>query len=207
MIWSQIKNAALEKDNFKLELEFLRAQINPHFLFNTLNSVYSLIADKDKTAAFIIVSLSDMMRYALYDTEVDVAKELAFIHNYIEIQQIRHRRRLAVALEIAPDLGPQRIPPLLLINFVENAVKHGVDKLRHDAWVRIRAYRDEQGAFCFAVANARPAQAGADIHEGIGTRNTRRRLDILYPGAYALQTSHTATQFDILLRLWPPHNG
>ena len=207
---SRIKGIALEKDNLKLELEFLRAQINPHFLFNTLNSVYSLIEDKDKTAALIIVSLSDMMRYALYDaaaTEVDVAKELAFIQNYIEIQQIRHRRRLEVALEIAPDLGPQRIPPLLLINFVENAVKHGVDKLRHDAWVRIQAYRDELGTFCFAVANARPAQAGAEIHEGIGTRNTRRRLDILYPGAYSLQTSHTATQFDILLRLWPPHNG
>ncbi|AWM32688.1 hypothetical protein DDQ68_07750 [Hymenobacter nivis] len=207
---SRLRSLALEKDNLKLELEFLRAQINPHFLFNTLNSVYSLIEDKDKTAAFIVVSLSDMMRYALYDaatTEVDVAKELAFIQNYIEIQQIRHRRRLAVELDIAPDLGPQRIPPLLLINFVENAVKHGVDKLRHDAWVRIRAYRDERGAFCFAVANARPAQAGADIHEGIGTRNTRRRLDILYPGAYALQTSHTATQFDILLRLWPPQTG
>ncbi|WP_161599484.1 sensor histidine kinase [Hymenobacter nivis] len=207
---SRIKAIALEKDNLKLELEFLRAQINPHFLFNTLNSVYSLIEDKDKTAAFIIVSLSDMMRYALYDaatTEVDVAKELAFIQNYIEIQQIRHRRRLEVELEIAPDLGPQRIPPLLLINFVENAVKHGVDKLRHDAWVRIRAYRDELGTFCFAVANARPVQAGADVREGIGTRNTRRRLDLLYPGAYSLQTSHTATQFDILLRLWPPHNG
>ena len=172
--------------------------------------MYSLIEDKDKTAAFIVVSLSDMMRYALYDaatTEVDVAKELAFIQNYIEIQQIRHRRRLAVELDIAPDLGPQRIPPLLLINFVENAVKHGVDKLRHDAWLRIQAYRDELGTFCFAVANGRPSQAGDEIREGIGTRNTRRRLDILYPGAYSLQTSHTATQFDTLLRLWPPNNG
>ena len=150
LVQSRLRSLALEKDNLKLELEFLRAQINPHFLFNTLNSVYALIEDKDKTAAFIVVSLSDMMRYALYAaaaTEVDVAKELAFIQNYIEIQQIRHRRRLEIALEIAPDLGPQRIPPLLLINFVENAVKHGVDKLRHDAWVRIRAYRDEQGAF------------------------------------------------------------
>ena len=73
--------------------------------------------------------------------------------------------------------------------------------------MRIRAYRDELGTFCFAVANGRPAQEGDEIREGIGTCNTCRRLDILYPGVYSLQTSYTATQFDIMLRLWPPHNG
>jgi sensor histidine kinase YesM len=202
---SRIKSLALEKDNLKLELDFLRSQINPHFLFNTLNSVYSLVEDKDKTAASIILSLSNMMRYALYDsttTEVEVSQELAFIQHYIEIQQIRHRRRLEISLDISHQLGSQRIPPLLLINFIENAIKHGVDKLLKRAWVHVRAYRDAQGAFCFSVENSKPAQQEAEVREGIGIKNTRRRLSILYPQAHALHITHTETQYHVLLRIW-----
>lgn len=202
---ARVKSIALEKDNLKLEIDFLRSQINPHFLFNTLNSVYSLIEDKDKTAASIVLSLSHMMRYALYDsatTEVEVDKELAFIQNYIEIQSIRHRRRLDVDLDISHQLGSQRIPPLLLINFIENAIKHGIDKLLRKAWIRIQAYRDENGAFCFVVANSKPHQPEEVTVEGIGIKNTRRRLNILYPNAHTLQISHTETQYEILLRIW-----
>lgn len=202
---ARVHSMALEKDNLKLELDFLRSQINPHFLFNTLNSVYSLIEDKDKTAASIILSLSHMMRYALYDsatTEVEIDKELAFIQNYIEIQSIRHRRRLDVDLSISHQLGSQRIPPLLLINFIENAIKHGIDKLLKKAWIRIRAYRDESGAFCFLVANSKLSQPNQVTSEGIGIRNTRRRLNILYPNAHSLQISHTETQYEVILRIW-----
>ncbi|GAB3636800.1 hypothetical protein GCM10027422_23900 [Hymenobacter arcticus] len=202
---SRIRSIALEKDNLKLELDFLRSQINPHFLFNTLNSVYSLIEDKDKTAASIVLSLSHMMRYALYDsatTEVEIDKELAFIQNYLEIQSIRHRRRLDVDVSISHQLGSQRIPPLLLINFIENAIKHGVDKLLKKAWIRIQAYRDENGDFCFLVANSKSARPGEETTEGIGIKNTRRRLNILYPNAHSLQISHTETQYEVMLRIW-----
>ena len=202
---SRVKSIALEKNNLKLELDFLRSQINPHFLFNTLNSVYSLIEDKDKTAASIVLSLSNMMRYALYDsatTEVEVDKELAFIQSYIEIQSIRHRKRLDVDLDISHQLGSQRIPPLLLINFIENAIKHGIDKLLKKAWIRIQAYRDEHGAFCFLVANSKPPRPEEETAEGIGIKNTRRRLNILYPNAHSLQISHSETQYEIMLRIW-----
>lgn len=202
---ARVRSLALEKDNLKLELDFLRSQINPHFLFNTLNSVYSLIEDKDQTAASIILSLSHMMRYALYDsstTEVEIEKELAFIQDYIDIQSIRHRRRLQVDLDMSHHLGSQRIPPLLLINFVENAIKHGIDKLLKKAWIRIRAYRDESGAFCFLVANSKPTWPQDTIAEGIGIKNTRRRLNILYPNAHSLQISHTDTQYEVMLRIW-----
>ena len=202
---ARVRSIALEKDNLKLELDFLRSQINPHFLFNTLNSVYSLIEDKDKTAASIVLSLSHMMRYALYDsssTEVAVDEELAFIQNYVEIQSIRHRRRLDVDLDISPQLGTQRIPPLLLINFIENAIKHGIDKLLKKAWIRIQAYRDDQGAFCFSVVNSMPARPNEESAEGIGIRNTRRRLNILYPNAHTLQIRQTDTQYEIMLRIW-----
>ena len=202
---SRVRSIALEKDNLKLELDFLRSQINPHFLFNTLNSVYSLIEDKDKTAASIVLSLSHMMRYALYDsatTEVEVDKELAFIQSYIEIQGIRHQRRLSVDLDISHQLGSQRIPPLLLINFIENAIKHGIDKLLKKAWIRIQAYRDENGDFCFLVANSKPHRPDDEPTEGIGIKNTRRRLNIMYPNAHSLQISSTETQYEIMLRIW-----
>lgn len=205
IVQTRLRTITLEKDNLKLELDFLRAQINPHFFFNTLNSVYSLVEDKDQTAAALVLSLSNMMRYALYDSaipEVDVAQELAFIQEYLDIQQIRHQRRLKIDVEIAPDLGLQRIPPMLLVTFLENAVKHGVDKLLRHAWVRVRAYRDELGTFCFAVTNAVPPPAGEVPGEGIGLRNTRRRLSILYPATHSLQTSASATQYHVLLRLW-----
>lgn len=204
-VQKRLRVLALEKDNLQLELEFLRAQINPHFFFNTLNSVYSLVEDKDQTAAALVLSLSNMMRYALYDSatpEVDVAQELAFIQEYLDIQQIRHQRRLKIDVEIAPDLGSQRIPPMLLVTFLENAVKHGVDKLLRHAWVRVRAYRDETDTFCFTVTNAVPPPASPAPSEGIGLRNTRRRLSILYPTTHSLQTSATATQYHVLLRLW-----
>jgi two-component system LytT family sensor kinase len=202
---SQVRSIALEKDNLRLELDFLRAQINPHFLFNTLNSVYSLIEDKNKTAATIVCSLSNMMRYALYESaapKVEVGKELDFIQNYIEIQRIRHRHRLDVTIDISPALAPQYIPPLLLINFIENAIKHGIDKLLKQAWIRIRAYRDAEGAFCFSVVNAKPSRSKEKISEGIGIKNTRRRLHILYPSTHSLHIKYTENQYEIMLRIW-----
>lgn len=206
LVQARVRTLALEKDNLQLELEFLRSQINPHFLFNTLNSVYALVEDKDQTAATLVLALAGMMRYALYDSavpQVEVGRELAFIREYLAIQQIRHQQRLRLDVQLAPDLGAERIPPLLLVTFLENAIKHGVDQLLQDAWVRVRAYRDEEGTFCFAVSNTMPPTASADpTAEGIGLRNTRRRLALLYPATHSLQISTEATQHHVLLRLW-----
>lgn len=202
---SRIRSIALEKDNLKLELDFLRTQINPHFLFNTLNSVYSLIEEKDRTAASIVFSLSNMMRYALYDsntTETDVEKELSFIKNYIEIQNVRHSKRLEITLNISHQIGHQKIPPLLLINFVENAVKHGAERMIQKAWIDIGAFRDEEGAFCFTVVNTKPTQVLQESVEGIGISNTRRRLNILYPNSHSLDIEQTESEFSVLLRIW-----
>ena len=207
LLQARVRTLALEKDNLQLELEFLRAQINPHFLFNTLNSVYALVEDKDQTAATLVLALAGMMRYALYDSavpQVEVGRELAFIREYLDIQQIRHQRRLRLDVQLASDLGAQRIPPLLLVTFLENAIKHGVDKLLHEAWLQVRAYRDETGTFCFAVSNTMPpTQDLGPPAEGIGLRNTRRRLALLYPATHSLQIHTDATQHHVLLRLWP----
>jgi two-component system, LytTR family, sensor kinase len=199
------KALELEKDNLKLELEFLRSQINPHFLFNTLNNVYALVEDKDQTAASVVYSLSNIMRFALYEAntpEVEVSKELETIQNYLAIQEVRHSRRLALAWDISPQLGQQLIPPLLLLSFVENAIKHGVDKYINQSIIAIKAHHDAAGAFCFMVVNSLPPQKAQEMQEGIGIRNTRRRLDLLYPARHTLDIKQTENEYSILLRIW-----
>jgi sensor histidine kinase YesM len=202
---SRLEKLKLEKDNLMLELNFLRSQINPHFLFNTLNSVYSLIEDKDETAASMVFSLSNMMRYALYDSntsEIDASKELYFIKNYIDIQNIRHSKRLSIELNIADDLDNFKIPSLLLINFVENAFKHGVDKMVKDPWIKISAWIDSTRAFCFQISNLKPATKNQNAVGGIGVSNTKRRLDILYPGRHLLEIIEDEKIYNVLLKIW-----
>ncbi len=202
---SRYKSMLLEKDNLKLELDFLRSQINPHFLFNTLNSVYALVEDKDQTAASVVYSLSNIMRFALYDsntTEVEVEKELDTIRNYLDIQTVRHSKRLTIDWEISEHLGQQYIPPLLLLTFVENAIKHGVDKYINQSCIAIKAYRNVAGVFCFEVTNSLPPRNQAVATKGIGISNTRRRLQLLYPDSHTLQINQTENMHHVLLKIW-----
>jgi LytS/YehU family sensor histidine kinase len=202
---SKLENLKLEKDNLALELSFLRSQINPHFLFNTLNSVYSLIEDKDETAASIIFSLSNMMRYALYDSnssEIEASKELYFIKNYIEIQNVRHGKRLSIELDIANNIDSVKIPSLLLINFVENAFKHGVDKMVKDSWIKINAWVDDYSKFCFQISNLKPVTKNNNIVGGIGVSNAKRRLDLLYPDRHLLEIVEDEKIYNVLLKIW-----
>lgn len=201
---SKIEKLKLEKNNLELELNFLRSQINPHFLFNTLNSVYSLIEDKDEVAASIVFSLSNMMRYALYDSntsEVEVNKELNFIKSYIDIQNIRHSKRLSIEMDFT-NMQDFKIPPLLLINFVENAFKHGVDKIAKDSWIRIKASIDNESEFCFRISNLKPKNGSVKSIGGIGFSNTKRRLNILYPQRHLLEITEDELTYNLLLKIW-----
>lgn len=201
---SKLEKLKLEKNNLALELNFLRSQINPHFLFNTLNSVYSLIEDKDEVAASIVFSLSNMMRYALYDSntsEVEVNKELNFIKSYIDIQNIRHSKRLSIEMDFM-DTQDFKIPPLLLINFVENAFKHGVDKIAKDSWIKIKASIDNGNEFCFQISNLKPANGSPKSVGGIGFANTKRRLNILYPDRHLLEVIEDKLTYNLLLKIW-----
>lgn len=202
---SNLQKLKLEKDNLALELNFLRSQINPHFLFNTLNSVYSLIEDKDETAASIIFSLSNMMRYALYDsniTEIEASKELNFIKSYIDIQNIRHSKRLSVEMDFPENISGFKLPPLLLINFVENAFKHGVDKITRDSWIKIKAFINNSNEFCFEISNLKPESKNQDVKGGIGVSNTKRRLDILYPERHLLEIIEDNLTYNLSLKIW-----
>ncbi len=119
----------LENQRLSAELAFLKSQINPHFLFNSLNSIYSLAYQKSETTPEAILKLSEIMRYMLYesnDNKVDLAKELQYLQNYIDLQKIRFGNKAFVDFKITGEVGDQKIVPLLLIAFIENAFKHGV---------------------------------------------------------------------------------
>lgn len=186
------------------ELSALKHQLNPHFLFNTLNNLYTLALKKSDQTATAIGKLSDILDHILYRCEerfVALQPELELIESYLDLEKIRYGRRVKVNLQTA--LGyPQRIAPLLLLTFVENAFKHGVSQEIGVAEVDITLETDERG-IAFGIRNTVPAgapPAGSD-RTGIGLDNIRRQLDLLYPGKHVLAIKQTTSHFDLTLRL------
>lgn len=188
---SDRKQLLLEKNNLTLELDFLRSQINPHFLFNTLNSLYVRVIDLDDEAAEIVLKLSDLMRYNLYESNVDrigITKELDFIENYLALERVRHGQRVDISYEATGNFLHHSIAPLLLISLVENAFKHGASKSREKAFVRVEAHLQDS-CFTFRVINSVPPAVSSPSHSttgGVGIVNTRKRLDLLYPQKHHL---------------------
>lgn len=178
---------ALEKQ--ASELALLRSQINPHFLFNTLNNIYSLVYKKSDDAPEAVMKMSSIMRYMLFDATTDhvpLEKEIEYLKSYIELEKLRIRHPDFVALEIEGPVEGHTIAPMLLIPFVENAFKHCSRNAGMPA-VRI-TLQSETGRIRFAVEN--PVRPGAapvrDAAGGIGLHNIRRRLELLYPGKHTL---------------------
>jgi two-component system, LytTR family, sensor kinase len=176
----------LENEKLSAELAFLKSQINPHFLFNTLNNIYSLAYQQsDKTPAAIL-KLSEIMRYMLYesnDDKVDLSKEIRYLENYIELQRLRFKNQTFVNLKICGDAGNQKLMPLVLISFVENAFKHGVaDDESHPINISISI---EPFRLKFTVDN-KVNNLNKDETGGIGLINVKRRLDLFYKDHYKL---------------------
>ncbi|GAB4055046.1 hypothetical protein GCM10028810_65700 [Spirosoma litoris] len=204
----RIRNTELEKDKLIIELTFLKSQINPHFLFNTLNSVYADVFDTNEKAADLILRLSELMRYNLYETDlpkITLNKELAYIQNYLDLERNRlSDRYVVIDYEQNGQLEQYQIAPLLLIAFVENAFKHGLKGTTEPAYIQINA-DITAGKFVFRVENSIPAQRhiiDANMKSGgIGLGNVRRRLDILYNGQHELITHATETTYTITLTI------
>jgi two-component system LytT family sensor kinase len=176
----------LENQRLSAELSFLKSQINPHFLFNSLNSIYSLAYQKSDTTPEAILKLSEIMRYMLYecnDNKVELAKELQYLHNYIDLQKIRFGNKAFIDFEVTGEITNQYIVPLLLISFIENAFKHGI---ANDPLSPIRLKINlADGNLYFFIQNKKHTH-NRDASGGIGLNNVRRRLDLLYPGKYNL---------------------
>ncbi|UYQ93285.1 histidine kinase [Chitinophaga horti] len=183
----------LEKQRLSAEVSFLKSQINPHFLFNTLNSIYSLSYQHSEKAPAAILKLSEIMRYMLYDTEdkrVPLEKEIRYLHNFVELQKMRFKETIYADLLVEGEVTHQHIAPLLLIAFVENAFKHGVLNDPADPVIIQLTLNDD--SLQLYVQN-RVNLLGKDETGGIGVTNIKRRLALLYPQKHEL---HIETRND-----------
>lgn len=191
----------LENQRLTAELSFLKSQVNPHFLFNSLNSIYSLAYQRSETTPEAILKLSEIMRYMLYesnDNKVDLEKEIHYLQNYIDLQKIRFGYKAFVEFEVKGDVTTQRIAPLLLISFIENAFKHGV---ANDPETPIKMNLTvESGTLDFHIENKKHTN-NRDASGGIGLSNVKRRLNLLYPKKYTLGIDDTETCYVCNLKL------
>lgn len=202
IIWivSQLKSVlSLKNEKAKTELKHLKSQVNPHFFFNTLNNLYGLVGKDPKKAQNLILKLSDMMRYSIYEGErefVTLEEEVAYLKNYMELHKMRYHK--AIDLEFKEDIKKQgvQIMPLLFILLLENAFKHGVENLREKAFVHVDLVANEKEVH-FSVTNNFDA-ADTPVEKGIGLKNLKRRLELAYPDKHSLSIKkeddmHTAS--------------
>jgi sensor histidine kinase YesM len=198
-----------EKDKVQIELKALRSQINPHFFFNTLNSIYSMALEKDDRLPNTILQLSELMRYFLYESRGDMVpleKELAVLQDYISLQRIRSGEKLETVIDMQGQGEQFKIAPLLLITFVENAFKHGAKGNTGKTYVHL-ALKVEANTLNFRLENSMGTADDITLadQKGVGLENVSRRLQLLYPGKYQLQTGQENNSFIVQLKLELQH--
>ncbi|MEL7004947.1 MAG: histidine kinase [Bacteroidota bacterium] len=196
----------LVEDKLKAELKFLKAQIHPHFLFNTLNNLYALALKKSDTAPEVVLKLSDLLNYMLYECNTDyvpLKKEIELIDNYIALEKLRYGDRLDISINVRGDIEGKKIAPMFIVPFVENSFKHGVSEETEDAWISIDLEVKDY-ALTLKVDNSISKILAKDEHdykEGIGLKNVKRRLELLYPGRCELKTMDTEESYLVILKL------
>lgn len=199
----EAKTKALENAQLLTELQFLKAQINPHFLFNTLNNLYYLAYTQSPKTPEVVAQLAQMMRYLLEESNqptVPLSQEIAFMRSYLSLEQLRLNSPVAVQFEVEGELAGVAVAPLLLMTFLENAFKHGVRDDDPAAWVRVHL-QVTPTTCTYTVANGRlPARATAPL-PGTGLLNVRRRLALAYPDRHTLRLDDTTNHFHVHLTL------
>jgi hypothetical protein len=200
-IYQQLQRSQAEK--VQAELSYLKAQINPHFLFNTLNSIYFLALKKSESAPNAIEKLSAIMRYVIDEGSQDhvaLNREVAYLKDYIALQKLRFAENVKLDLEIIGDIEGMQIAPLLLVSFVENAFKHGIS-MEQESPILIQL-KVCSGHFQFLVRNNRfDRYVDSGMETGIGLENTRQRLALLYPSHHSLELRETPTHFEIEMNI------
>ena len=191
----------MEKEKLASELSFLKSQVNPHFLFNTLNGIYSLANRKSDKTPGAIVKLSDMMRHMLYESGKDVVsldKEIEYLNNYIELQKLRLSEDANVSFKVEGDTAGKKIMPMLLIPFFENAFKHGVDADGADINAELTVSDNE---LKLKVINRISKSQKKDEGSGIGLVNIKKQLEHLYPNSHSLTIDEKEGYFSVELSL------
>lgn len=200
----QRRLADIAKEKAETELNFLKSQINPHFLFNSLNSVYFLIDKANPEARKALHKFSEMLRYQLYEMngeKIPVEKEIHYIQDYIDLQKLRKDDKYFVQFECSEEVKGFSIEPLLLIPFVENAFKHLSHYSDRMNFVKLNMDRNN-GEFRFSVENSKESrQDPIEMKGGIGLNNVKRRLELLYPEKHELRINETGELYTVELKL------
>lgn len=191
----------LMRDKVEAELKFLKIQLNPHFLFNTLNNLYYLTTEKSDKAPQAILQLSEMLDYVMHSSRsvfVPLEKELKQVENYIALELLRYEDRVQITTKFSVDLNTYEIGPMILITLIENAFKHGVMPIAGNAWINF-IVEGKEGGLCISISNS---ASGTKPGNGIGLENLRSQLHHLYKDEYQLNVENTkANEFSVNLTL------
>lgn len=198
------QRTSILQEKVQLELNFLRSQINPHFLFNALNNIYSMVYTGDKNAADSVLTLSEMLRYVTYgskEKQIPLSGEINYLENYIEFQRYSHENDINVTFEKEISQEEIFIAPMLLQPFVENAFKYSGIGIEEGAFVKFRLKADAN-VLVFQTENSKRVVKREQKHiKGIGIENVRQRLDLMYSGKYALNINESETEFKLDLTI------
>lgn len=202
-------NKSLKQVNLQTELKFLKTQINPHFLFNSLNSLYALTLKKSDDAPKIVLKLSNILRYVLYeirDEKVPLEQEIQYLRDYIELETIRVGKRIDIRFEILGETFNKNIEPMLFLTLVENSFKHGASQQIGDGgFVHLTLDLRERNTLTFIAANSVSSAISTKSFQsepgGIGLENMKKRLDIIYPGKHQLEITANPNQYVATLKI------
>ncbi len=208
--WYQLQGEKreLESQNLQSELKFLKSQINPHFFFNTLNNLYALTLKKSDLAPEIVLRLSEMMRYMLYDSNekvVALESEINYVINYIELEKLRQSADFQINFDVEGSVTGQKIAPLMFIPFLENSFKHGLDAQIKRGFVNIKMKLND-ASVQLDIENSKPPSLPTHILKpqksgGIGLENVKRRLKLLYPDRHHLDIVDNPNSYKVLLNI------
>jgi two-component system, LytTR family, sensor kinase len=196
----------LERINMETELKYLKSQINPHFLFNSLNSLYALTLAKSEKAPELVLKLSEILRYVLYEGGekwVSLEKEISYLKSYLDLEQIRNGDRLSIDFQILGDVKGKNVAPMLFLTFLENSFKHGIRQKTSAGYVKLEMTIDEM-ELDFCIKNSKPINKnGKKINGvgGIGLENIRKRLNLLYPQKHVLEIQDEDDEYEVNLHL------
>ena len=200
---NEAQRKEIEKSQAEAELANLKSQVNPHFLFNTLNNIYSLIQIDPAQAQEAVHDLSGMLRYVLYESPKDtvpLSKECGFLREYVKLMSARLTSGVKLDVSLPETNSDRQIAPLLFIPLIENAFKHGISDSA-ESFIRIRLNEDDEYVTCLVENSCYPKDDTDRSGSGIGITNLKRRLDLLYPGAYSFEYGRVQSIYRSLLRI------
>jgi hypothetical protein len=198
----ELKIRKLKEQHLQLELDYLKAQLHPHFFFNTLNNIYSLALYHSDQTAPTVARLSELMRYIIYDGNkktVPLTREIEFIRNYIHLEQIRHNENTRISFIVQGKDDGIYVEPLLFIPLIENSFKHGINRSMENASMEA-VMVIENNEITLEIKNSKPEHKTTG-EEGIGLQNIKKRLELLYPGRHELLIKENEDSFEVFLHL------